>query len=99
MFEDEVVILQHQISIHVFTCMWAKLLTLQPGVQEKGTVYRFHKDKNEKFVHQNQENRPIWVNNHVHFANAGMVIFAFLFTKKQTSWLWNKNFFDFQKVF
>ena len=32
----------------------------QPGVHKKGTVYLFHKDKNEKFVHQNHENWPFW---------------------------------------
>jgi hypothetical protein len=34
--------------------------TPKPGVHKKGTVYLFHKDKNENFVHQNHENRPFW---------------------------------------
>jgi hypothetical protein len=36
------------------------LVSFQPGVHKKGTVYLFHKDKNEKFVHQNHENRLFW---------------------------------------
>jgi serine/threonine protein kinase len=47
---------------------WAKLQALAEkcdydGVHQglkKGTVYLFHKDKNEKFVHHNHENRPFW---------------------------------------
>ena len=36
------------------------ILCYEPGVHKKGTVYLFHKDKNEKFVHQNHENWPFW---------------------------------------